>query len=140
MPAGSKPPAAVRVRISTGERYGFGAAAPLSTRTSSLELGRAGGPVESLSKLARQIGSGSTSAEELFPLIIRSAAAVPSVRLQVLVYFGMFGSMTRRGCQASCSRLAERCSGSLVFSISSSLFFYLVDRNDSQLVLAIYRI
>ena len=37
VPAGSKPPAAVGVRISTGERRGFGVAAPLSTRASSLE-------------------------------------------------------------------------------------------------------
>ena len=40
--AGSKPPAAVSVLISTGERHGFGAAAPLSTMTSSLR-GRVGG-------------------------------------------------------------------------------------------------
>ena len=65
VPAESKPPAAVRVHIFTGERHGFGAAAPLSTRASSLEQGRAGGPVESSPKLARQIGSRSTSTEEL---------------------------------------------------------------------------
>ena len=47
VPAGSKPPVAVCVRISMGERHGFGAAASLSTRASSLEQGRAGGPVES---------------------------------------------------------------------------------------------
>ena len=46
VPVGSKPPAAVRVRISAGERHGFGA----SIRASSLELRRAGGPVESLLK------------------------------------------------------------------------------------------
>ena len=46
VPAGSKPPAAVSVRISTGERHGFGTTAPLSTRTSSLEQARAGGQVE----------------------------------------------------------------------------------------------
>ena len=32
VPAGSKPPAAVSVRIPTGERYGFVAAALLSTK------------------------------------------------------------------------------------------------------------
>ena len=32
MPAGSKPPAAVGERISEGERYNLGAAAPLSTK------------------------------------------------------------------------------------------------------------
>ena len=84
LPAGSKPPAGVRVRIFPGERHGFSAAAPYSTRASSLEQGIAEGPVESLPKLARQIGSGSTSAEELFPLITRSAAAAPSVRLASL--------------------------------------------------------
>ena len=41
-PVGSKPPAADVVRISKGERHGLGAAAPLSTGTSSLQ-GRAGG-------------------------------------------------------------------------------------------------
>ena len=60
VPAGNRPPAAVRVRISTSERHGFGAEAPLSTRASSLEQGRAGGPVELSPKLARHIGSGST--------------------------------------------------------------------------------
>ena len=34
---GSEPPAAVNVRISKGERHDFGAAAPLSTKTSSLQ-------------------------------------------------------------------------------------------------------
>ena len=47
VPAESKPQAAVRVRISAGERRGFGAAAPLSVRASFLEQGRAGGLVES---------------------------------------------------------------------------------------------
>ena len=42
VPAGSKPPAAVSVRVSTDERNGFGAAAPFSTKTSS-QRGRAGG-------------------------------------------------------------------------------------------------
>ena len=42
MSAGSKPPAAVGVRISTGERHGFGAAAPLSPKTSS-QRGTVGG-------------------------------------------------------------------------------------------------
>ena len=68
MPAGSKPLAAVRVRISAGERHGFGTAVPLSARASSLEQGRVGGPVKSSPKLIRQIGSGSIWAEELFPL------------------------------------------------------------------------
>ena len=43
VPAGSKPPVAVSVRISVGEIHDFGAAAPLSTRASSLVQGRARG-------------------------------------------------------------------------------------------------
>ena len=39
---GSKPPVAVAVRISKDERYDFDAAAPFTTKTSSLQ-GRAGG-------------------------------------------------------------------------------------------------
>ena len=52
---GSKPPAAVSVRISTGERHGFGAAAPLSTMASSLQ-GRAGGSVESEADQTHRVG------------------------------------------------------------------------------------
>ena len=48
--AGSKPPAAISACISTSERRGFSAAAPLSTMASSLQ-GRAGGSVESSPKL-----------------------------------------------------------------------------------------
>ena len=42
IPAGCKPPATVDVRISKSERHDFGAAAPFSTETSSLQ-GRARG-------------------------------------------------------------------------------------------------
>ena len=56
VPVGSKPPVALRVRIAAGQRHGFGAAAPLSTRAPSLEQGRAGDPVDILPKLVRQIG------------------------------------------------------------------------------------
>ena len=42
VPVGSKPPAAVGVRISKGRIHDFGASAPLSTRASSLQ-GRAEG-------------------------------------------------------------------------------------------------
>ena len=42
VPAGSKSPAAVSVSIPGGERLGFGAVAPLLTKTSSLQR-RAGG-------------------------------------------------------------------------------------------------
>ena len=40
VPVGSKPPAAVGVRISKGERHDFGASTSLPTRASSLEQGR----------------------------------------------------------------------------------------------------
>ena len=56
---GSKPPVAVCERIFKGDRHDLGAAAPLPTRVSSLEQGRAGGPVESSPKLVRHIGLGS---------------------------------------------------------------------------------
>ena len=56
VPAGSKPPAAVGVRISKGEKHYFGTAAPLPTRASSLEQGRAGGRVKSSPKLAEPVG------------------------------------------------------------------------------------
>ena len=55
MSAESKPPAAVGERISKGERHDLGTAAPLPTRASSLEQGRAGGPVESPPKLVEPI-------------------------------------------------------------------------------------
>ena len=42
VPAGSKPLPAASARIFTGDRHDFGAAAPLSTRASSLK-GRARG-------------------------------------------------------------------------------------------------
>ena len=65
-PAESKPPAAVSVRIFRGERHGFGAAAPSSTKTSSLQ-GRAGG-LAFMSKLVELVGPGSTRfAEHLSP-------------------------------------------------------------------------
>ena len=70
VPAGSKPPAAVCVSISTGEGHGFGAAAPLSIMASSLHRGGAGGPVESSPKLVRHISSGSTFfVEQLSPCL-----------------------------------------------------------------------
>ena len=127
VPAESKPTVAVHVRISTVKRHGFGAAAPLSTRASALEQGRVRGPVESSPKLARQIGCGSTSAEELFPLITRSAAATPSMRLRVLVSIGACASVVRRGYRASCFRPAERC---LVFCLLhkfDQLFILLIE-------------
>ena len=68
LPAGSKPPVAVGERISKGERHDLDAAAPLPTRASSFEQGRAGGPVESSPKLVKLFGSGSTRFAEKLPM------------------------------------------------------------------------
>ena len=68
VPAGSKPPAAVGVRIPKGEIRESGAAAPLPTRASSLEQGRAEGPAKSSTKLAEVVGPDWTLfAEQLSP-------------------------------------------------------------------------
>ena len=48
---GSKSPAAISVRISTGERYYFGTAAPVSTKASSLR-----GRVEGLASMLKLVG------------------------------------------------------------------------------------
>ena len=59
----SEPPAVdVDVRISTGERHGFGASAPSPTRTSSLLIGRAGG-LTTLPKLVELVGPSTAGAE-----------------------------------------------------------------------------
>ena len=73
--AGSRPPAAVSVRISTGERHGFGASAPLLTMASSLQ-GRAGGSVESSPKLVRHIGSGYLGRRALIPMLCSICCSV----------------------------------------------------------------
>ena len=79
MSSGSKPPAAVGERISKGERHDLDAAAPFSTKTSSLQE-RAGGSTFT-PKLVEHIGSGSTRlAEKLYPCIACTAVAAPSVR------------------------------------------------------------
>ena len=62
---GSKPPAAVDVRISEGERPDFGAAVPFSTKTSSLQ-GSAGGSAFT-PKLVEQVGSVWTLFAESYP-------------------------------------------------------------------------
>ena len=65
VPAWSKPPAAVGVRISKGEIRDFGAAAPFSTKTSSLQ-GIAGGSAFT-PKLVELLGPDWTLfAEQLF--------------------------------------------------------------------------
>ena len=69
VPMRSKQPAAVSLRISTGERHGSGAAAPLSTRASSLQQGRVRGSVEPSPKMVRHIGGPASTlfAEQLSP-------------------------------------------------------------------------
>ena len=68
VPAWSKPPAAVGVGISKGETHDFGATAPLPTKASSFQQGRAGGLVESSPRLVRHMGLGSTQfIEQLSP-------------------------------------------------------------------------
>ena len=69
LPVGSKPPAAVSVRISTGENHGFGTAAPLSTKTSSLRV-RAGGStfMPNCSNLSGRLGPFLQNIYPHFPL------------------------------------------------------------------------
>ena len=52
---GSKPPAAVGVRVSKGERHDFGAAVPSSISASSLKQGRARSLVKSSPELVELI-------------------------------------------------------------------------------------
>ena len=104
---GSKPPAAVVVRIFKGERHDLGAAAPFLTTMSSLQ-GRAGVSFFT-AKLVEHIGSGSTRfVVRLSSCIACTALAAPYVRSRVLVSAFPSAYMGRRGCQASCSRLAKR--------------------------------
>ena len=120
---GEKPPAAVGVRISKGERHDFGALAPLPIRTPFLEQGRAGGPVKLSPKLAELVGPVWTLfGEKLSPCFASTAAAASSVRSRVLVSDGTSASMVRRGCRASCSRPGKRC---FVAPISSASSFIL---------------
>ena len=62
---GSKPPAAVGVRISKGERHYFGAVAPFSTKPSSLK-GRAGGSTFT-PKVVELFGPSWTLFAEIYP-------------------------------------------------------------------------
>ena len=94
VPVGSKPPAVVGVQIFTGERHGFDASAPLSTRASSLQR-RAGGSAI-IPKLVKLVESPSTLTEELPPFFTRSAADAPSralASLIVIFYVCLCGKM-----------------------------------------------
>ena len=98
--AGSKQLVVVSVRISTGERHNFGAAALMSTITSFL-WGKAGGSAFK-SKLVEIFGPVWTFlAEQLLPHFAWTTAAAPSVRLRVFLSVVMSASMARRGCRAS---------------------------------------
>ena len=55
IPTGSKSLVAVGVRISTGERHGFGATAPLSTGASPTDVSGAGG-LAIMPKLVKLVG------------------------------------------------------------------------------------
>ena len=81
----SKPPAAVVVRISKGERHDLDAAAPFSTTTSSLQ-GGVGGSAFTPKLIELVFGPGSTRlAEKLSPCIACTALAAPSVRSRVFL-------------------------------------------------------
>ena len=83
VPAGGRPPAAVSVGISTGERRSFGASAPLSTRAASLRESVRG--LAFMPKLVDLVGPAPTLfAEQLSPPFARSAA-VPYERLRNLM-------------------------------------------------------
>ena len=130
------PPAAVSVRISTGEIHGFGTSAPLSARASSLQR-RAGGSAVTR-KLIQLIGPASTLfAKELSPCFAQSAVA-SSVRLRVL------GLMTRLPpWRDVVAELHAQGPLNADLSISSSPYirstFHLVDRNGSSFDSAVYR-
>ena len=86
VPAGSKPPAAVGVRISTVERQDFIASTPLSTRASPMNFsGAIKRSSAIMAKLIKLVGSSSTLSEELSPCFALSAAAALSVRLRVFL-------------------------------------------------------
>ena len=76
-PARSKPLAGVSMRISTGERHGFGASARWWTRASSFHFARAKRPADFLSpKLVRFVGS-----DEISPNLLSGVAS--SLRTRV---------------------------------------------------------
>ena len=102
----SKPPAAIGVRISKDERNDFGAAASMSTKTSSLG-GRAGGSAFT-PKMAELFGpSWTLFAVQLSPCFARNVVAAPSVRSRFFMSADTSASMARCGYQACCSRLAK---------------------------------
>ena len=80
---GAKPPAGVDERISMDGRHDSDAAAPHSTKLSSLQ-GRAGGPAFTPNLVELVVGPGSTRrAEKQSPRIVCTAVAAASVRSRV---------------------------------------------------------
>ena len=106
LPVGSKPPAAIVVRISKSERHDFGAASPYSTETASLH-GRARGSAFTPKLVEVVFGPTWTLfAEKLSSCIACTALAAPSVRSRAFVSDDPSASMARRDCRTSCSWLA----------------------------------
>ena len=80
-PARSKPLAGVSMRISTGERHGFGASARWWTRASSFHFARAKRPADFLSpKLVRFVGSDDPKSLIWGGVLITHASILPSRR------------------------------------------------------------
>ena len=105
---GSKPQAAVVVRIFKDGRHDLGDASPFSTRTLSLQ-GRAGGSAIMPTLVELVFGPGpARRAEKLSPRIACTDVAAPSVRSRIFVFADPSASMVRRGCRALCFRLAAR--------------------------------
>ena len=92
----SKPPAGVDERISQGERHGFGASVPSSTRASSPHVGRAGGSAI-LPKLVELVRASTARAEEKLSCF-SSSPVPPSVRLRVFMCVFTSASVARRVC------------------------------------------
>ena len=78
------PPAGVDLRISTGERHGFGALTPLVARASSLHTVLRAEASTVSPKLVQPIGSSSwTRSDEIFPDL--PSGAKPSLLLRVFL-------------------------------------------------------
>ena len=96
MPADGKPSAAVAVRISTGEKRGFGASVPLSTRASSIDYSGVGDSAIMM-KLIKLVAPISTLLEkDLSAFFARSTAEAPSVRMGVFMSGFPSASVARR--------------------------------------------
>ena len=80
--AGSKPPVVVRVRISTGERHGFGAAASLSTGRHLLNKGESEVRWSHHQSWSDKSGRDRPPRKKRYPhLLITRSAAAPFIHL-----------------------------------------------------------